>query len=321
LIKKLAQTILLSFFAFAISSITTAALANPQPLSTLAVNQTVLKTGSVLYSFSQSAHALKIPQTIINQYEHIFSRSLNFQHNIRPQDKFLVLYQQTAASKTQPAHNTLLLAQFIRNGHTTSAIHFSYPHQDGFYAPDGTNFHAKFLNAPLEYKYISSKFNPHRLDPITHHIQPHNGVDYAAHSSTPIHSVGNGKVIYRGWEHGYGNVVKIKYTPHIIALYAHLSHFTHLHYGEQVRENQIIGYVGMTGWATGPHLHFGWYIDGKPVNPMTRPIIHLAPVPTQYKTAFKQHRQQLLSQLDSLLNKCQHTQSRHPVCTQTTTSV
>ncbi len=320
MIKKLTRTAVLSLCIFSLNLLLKPALATTEQKISLASTNTILKTGTVLYSFSQSAHALNIPQKIINSYAQIFSRRINFQHNIRPDDKFLVLYQQTVTSNTKPAHNSILLAQFIRNGQTLTAIHFSYPQHAGFYAPDGTNFHAKFLNAPLQYKYISSKFNPHRLDPITHHIQPHNGVDYAAHSSTPIHSVGSGKVIYKGWEHGYGKVVKIKYTPSIMALYAHLSHFSHIHDGEHIRENQIIGYVGMTGWATGPHLHFGWYVNGKPINPMSRPIIHLTPVPAQYTAEFNRHQQKLLLQLNHLLNNCNKTKPGYQACTQTITS-
>jgi murein DD-endopeptidase MepM/ murein hydrolase activator NlpD len=317
------ETALISIASIAIGLLATPLCATPSKLMRLSEKpstQTTLKLGTVVYSFSQSAQQLHIPQSIINDYEKIFSRKINFQHNIRPNDKFLILYQQRLNKNSATERPHILLAQFIRGNHTNNAIQFDYPHHHGFYNLAGSNQAAQFLLAPLKYKYISSKFNPHRLDPITHHIQPHNGVDFAAHSGTPIHSVGDGKVIFNGWERGYGNVVKIRYTPSIMALYAHLSRFAHLHNGEHVHKNQVIGYVGMTGWATGPHLHFGWYVHHKPIDPMTRPISHLAPVPNQYKNSFEQANQTLFITLRQLLAHCQRQQPGYQSCTQTITS-
>ncbi|WP_167885011.1 M23 family metallopeptidase [Coxiella endosymbiont of Amblyomma americanum] len=132
-------------------------------------------------------------------------------------------------------------------------------------------YHAvHFLNAPLQhYKRISSYFSYHRYDPILRRIKPHLGIDFAASTGTPIQSIGEGKVIFIGYKGGYGKTIQICYDRRYLALYGHMLKFAKLHLFSWVHKGQVIGYVGESGWATGPHLHFGFYVHGIPKNWLT----------------------------------------------------
>ena len=267
-------------------------------------------------SFAATAHQLGMPPAIAEDYRRIFGRIINFQHNIRAGDRFIVLYE---TNKSLASHPVLLFAEFVRGHHIDSATRFVSAGTADFYDAVGANMRTHFLNAPLDYKYISSSFNLHRLDPITHRIQPHNGVDYAAPSGTPIHSIGDGKIIFEGWERGYGRVIKVRYSPHLVGLYAHLSHFAHTRNHQLVKRQQVIGYVGMTGWATGPHLHFGWYVDGHPVNPVTRRLFRYPSISNAALREFSQQRKHLLFVTNQLENQCPMDSKRSFTCTQATT--
>ena len=252
---------------------------------------TVLKTGFFTTTFTQVAEQAGLPRTITYEYLSLFSNLINFSHNTHPNDSFTVLY-----SVTQPTPH-LIAAELSQRHHHYQAVYYANTAHPGYYQPNGESITGRYLIAPLTYKYISSPYSLHRRDPITHRMQPHYGVDYAAHIGTPIHSVGYGRVIYKGWIHGYGNTVKIRYNRSTYGLYAHLSHFARIHDGQYVNKGAVIGFVGMTGWATGPHLHFGWYVHNKPTNPVLRPFVATYHIPPQQLRAFKHYYHTVLAQL------------------------
>jgi murein DD-endopeptidase MepM/ murein hydrolase activator NlpD len=251
----------------------------------------VFITGTIGKNFSNATLKYRIPHDISEQYQRIFSGSIDFNHNTLATDRFNIIYQ------SEKPHNAILFAQYIHAGHTYNAMPFNHRHQHGFYNLKGQSLGLEFLKSPLHYKYISSPFSLHRMDPILHRIRPHYGVDYAAPIGTPIHSVGNGRVLLRRWVHGFGNTVEVRYNSKDLGLYAHLSKFANIHDGELVKRGQIIGYVGMTGWATGPHLHFGWYVNNKPINPMLRQTYWLTPISNSSKLSFAKAKQQWLTTL------------------------
>jgi murein DD-endopeptidase MepM/ murein hydrolase activator NlpD len=257
------------------------------------VPHTALKSGHLPTTFTQVAQQESIPRPVIYAYLHLFSNVINFAHNVHPHDYFKILY---STKPQQTPH--ILAAEFQQRHHTYRAIYYPNTKHPGYYTTNGESLNGKYLIAPLTYKYISSPYSLHRKDPITHRIQPHYGVDYAAPTGTPIHSVGNGRIIYKGWINGYGNTVKIRYTPSTYGLYAHLSHFSRIHFDEKIKKGETIGYVGATGWATGPHLHFGWYVHNKPQNPVLRPFVPSNHIPLAQLPSFKTYCHTVLSQLD-----------------------
>ena len=248
-------------------------------------------------SLAAAAETQHIPAQILHQLEYIFKGTVNFSTQIRPNDKVEILYNEYFKNGLPYKPGEILLAELHLSHKTHGAVLFSFDHKHGYYTLSGHSVEPLFLRFPLHFKRISSRFSLHRLDPITHKIQPHFGVDLAAPTGTPIHSVGNGTIVFKGWETGYGNTIKIRYDKKYVALYAHMTRFAKVKRNEHVKKGQTIGYVGMTGWATGPHLHFGWYVNHVPVDPLKRKIMYNPPIPTFLRHAFTTTKNRLLTEL------------------------
>jgi murein DD-endopeptidase MepM/ murein hydrolase activator NlpD len=198
-------------------------------------------------------------------------------------------------------HTGHVVAATLHNqGRNLTAYEYKPSHSSGgFYTADGHSVDPLFLSFPLKFKRISSKFSLHRLDPVTHHFAAHVGIDLAAKSGTPIESLGIGRVAFVGWSHGYGKTIKINYGQHRVSLYGHLSRFERgLHVGQIVKQGDVVGYVGQTGWATGPHLHFGFYLRKKPVDWLTYKKPVAPPIHGTQLAQFHHYTQELKSQLD-----------------------
>jgi hypothetical protein len=140
----------------------------------------------------------------------------------------------------------------------------------GYYTPDGLPMRKAFLRAPVEFTRVSSVFNPHRMHPILNLIRGHMGTDYAAPTGTPVHAAGEGRVSFAGRRGGYGNALILAHSNSVSTLYGHMSRFArNMRVGAHVQQGEIIGYVGMTGLATGPHLHYEYLVNGVHKNPQT----------------------------------------------------
>ena len=150
----------------------------------------------------------------------------------------------------------------------------------GYYTPDGKPMRKAFLRAPVEFTRVSSVFNPHRLHPILNLIRGHMGTDYAAPIGTPVHAAGDGRVVFEGQRGGYGNAVMLSHGSNVSTLYGHMSRFAkNIHLGSPVRQGDVIGYVGMTGLATGPHLHYEYLVNGVHKDPQTVQLAGAEPLP------------------------------------------
>jgi murein DD-endopeptidase MepM/ murein hydrolase activator NlpD len=170
----------------------------------------------------------------------------------------------------------------------------------GYYRPDGTSVQRQFLKAPLSFRRISSQYTLARFHPILKVRRPHQGIDYAASKGTPVWAIGDGKVTYRGWKGGFGNIVTLRHSNGIESHYAHLSRFaSSLRVGQWVSQKQVVGYVGSTGLSTGPHLCFRMTRNGKYVNPasLITPVGG-EPIPNQLAGRFEQKRDELFAALD-----------------------
>ena len=205
----------------------------------------------------------------------IFAWDLDFSRGVQPGDQYGILYERTFAPQGQGQERSLgpgriLAAQYRGAGGEFAAVYFeTEPGEGGYYRPDGTSVQGAFLAAPLNFSRITSSFSYARFHPILHRTRPHMGVDYAAPVGTPIWAVANGVVSYVGWMNGYGRIVKIQHADGYETYYTHMSRFANdLHVGQEVRQKQVIGFVGASGLATGPHVCFRITKDGQYVDPL-----------------------------------------------------
>jgi murein DD-endopeptidase MepM/ murein hydrolase activator NlpD len=230
----------------------------------------------------------------------IFGWDVDFALDIRKGDRFALLFEEHYLDGDKLRDGKILAAEFTSRGDTYRAVLFTDPQGNSqYYSPDGKSMRKAFLRSPVDFRRISSKFQPERYHPVLGKKRPHRGVDYAAKTGTPIKAAGDGKVIFRGRKGGYGNTVVLQHGGNITTLYAHMSKFRRgVSSGSRVKQGQIIGYVGATGLATGPHLHYEFRINGSHRNPLTVKLPDAEPIPAKYKGEFMQQSRQLLAQLD-----------------------
>lgn len=229
----------------------------------------------------------------------LFAWDVDFAHDIQSGDSFTVLYQKIQRAGHAVVDGPILAAEFKTGGHDYKIVRFTDPNgTTGYYTPDGKSIRKALMRAPVSYSRISSGFSLHRKHPILGYSRAHQGVDYAAPTGTPIHAAGDGRVVFVGLKGGYGKCMVIDHGGGYATLYGHMSRFKKgMHAGLHVAQEQVIGFVGMTGLATGPHLHFEVHVNGVPHNPRTVTLPNVAPVTTQYLADFDQSSKGLLAQL------------------------
>jgi len=259
-----------------------------------------LASGRIHHSLYRAATRAGLASRQIAQLARIFRWHINFSRELRPGDRFRVVYRQPFVGDHPLQPGRIVAVRLQVDGKTHRAFWFQPDdgHGGAYYDARGRNLAQGILRAPLHYKYISSGFSYHRLNPVTHVVEPHYGVDYAARIGTPVHAAANGRVHCAHRVRGYGRLVVINSFGHYQTYYAHLHRYAKgLHEGEWVHQGQLIGYVGESGETTGPHLHFGIRKDRRWVNPRTASIPSGPPVPHNRLAAFHQHIQPLLADL------------------------
>src|SRR3984957_7577543 len=223
----------------------------------------------------QEAEAADISDIMALKLANVFAWDIDFVLDIREGDRFTAVYEQIYQDGKYLRDGELLAAEFVNDGKLYRAVRFVA--EDGsvsYYTPDGQPMRKAFLRAPVEFTRVSSVFNPHRLHPILNLIRGHMGTDYAAPTGTPVHAAGDGRVSFEGRRGGYGNAVVLAHSNSVSTLYGHMSRFAkNLRVGAHVQQGQVIGYVGMTGLATGPHLHYEYLVNGVHKDPQT---VHLS---------------------------------------------
>ena len=221
--------------------------------------------------------------------EEVFAWQIDFARDLRRGDRYRILYQRSVRPDGTAREGRVLGVEFTVNNRDYHAYHFAA--EDGthdYFDRSGESLRRAFLRAPVEYRRVSSVFTNNRLHPITGQNRPHQGVDYAAPTGTPIRAAGDGTILRAGRRGGYGNLIDIRHTRGYMTRYAHLNGFASgISPGVRVRQGDIIGYVGMTGLATGPHLHYEFHANGRAVDPRTAiPDLTGDPIPEQHRTAF-----------------------------------
>jgi murein DD-endopeptidase MepM/ murein hydrolase activator NlpD len=229
----------------------------------------------------------------------IFGYDIDFVLDIRPGDTFTVTYTEVLQDGKYLQDGPVLAARFVNQGREYLAVRYVGASGNAdYYSPQGRSLHKAFLRAPLEFTRVSSPFNLHRLHPILNTIRAHKGVDYAAPIGTPVRAASDGRVLFAGRRGGYGNLVELDHSRGITTVYGHLSRFSAgLHAGQHVTQGQVIAFVGMTGLATGPHLHYEYRVNGVFKNPQTIKFPEALPIEGPQRADFLAKTAPLLASL------------------------
>lgn len=255
-----------------------------------------MKSSVVRSSLFAASDAAGIPDAIAMQLADVFSGDVDFYRDLRQGDRFTVVYEMQMLRGRPVRAGRLLAAEFVNQGRTLRAIHY----QTSYYTPDGKSLRKAFLRYPLEFSRVSSGFGMRR-HPIRGGWRAHKGIDYAAPTGTRVRATADGLVEYAGRKGGYGNVVILRHNGQYSTLYGHLSRIT-VRRGARVAQNDTIGLVGATGWATGPHLHYEFRIAGQARNPLAIAMPAAQPVPREQLPAFDAVAEPLVARLDLAAN-------------------
>ena len=251
-------------------------------------------------SLFQAAGAADISDTVALKLANVFAWDIDFVLDIREGDRFTAVYEQVFQNGKYLRDGEVLAAEFVNNGKVYRAVRFVTDGHAGYYTPAGAAMRKAFLRAPLEFTRVSSAFNPHRHHPILNLIRGHMGTDYAAPIGTPVHAAGDGHVSFAGQRGGYGNAIVLTHGANVSTLYGHMSRFArNMHVGTRVQQGEVIGYVGMTGLATGPHLHYEYLTGGVHRNPQTVQLPGAEPLRAQDLQRFRDMAAPLLAGLSA----------------------
>ncbi len=261
--------------------------------------RTRFASGEINSSLFLAAQRAGLPDKITMEMADIFGWDIDFALDIRAGDHFSVLYEELYRDGEKIRSGNILGAEFTTRGKTYVAIRYTNPEgHSGYYSPDGRLMRKAFRRTPVEFSRISSRFGK-RFHPILNRMRAHKGVDYAAPTGTPIRATSDGKVIHKGRKGGYGKTVILKHGKRYSTLYAHMSRYGKgLRKGQQVKQGQIIGYVGQSGSATGPHLHYEFRIDGVHRNPLTVKLPRALPIEKKYRQDFEAVAEKMLARLE-----------------------
>tara|TARA_B100001142_G_scaffold74269_2_gene74942 strand:+ start:1513 stop:2823 length:1311 start_codon:yes stop_codon:yes gene_type:complete len=255
--------------------------------------------GNIKTSLFESAIENGLSEKLIMNLTEILAWDIDFVYDIRIDDDFYVLFEEIWQDDKYVTDGNIIALEFNNNGRKFQAIR--YTNENGvpnYFTPDGNNMSKAFIRAPLDFTRVSSNFNPNRKHPILNTIRAHRGVDYAAPKGTKIKASGDGKIIFRGVKSGYGNVIILQHGDNITTLYAHMSGFNSaFKLGDRVRQNQVIGYVGSSGLATAPHLHYEYRVNGVHKNPRTVKLPQAQPIKKKYVNDFLIQSKSIMSEL------------------------
>jgi murein DD-endopeptidase MepM/ murein hydrolase activator NlpD len=263
-----------------------------------------MRTGEIKSTLYAATDAAGLSDPVANQMAEIFGGDIDFHHDLRKGDRFTVVYEMTYSNGEAIRSGRILAAEFINQGHIYSTVYFQTDSSHGdYYTQDGKSMHKAFLRSPLEFSRVSSGFSLSRLHPVLNTWRAHKGVDYAAPTGTKVKVTADGVVALVGKQGGYGNVIMVNHQGKYTTVYGHLSHFAAgLHRGQRVSQGEVIGYVGMTGLATGPHLHYEFKIDGTQRDPLRVALPDAAPISAAQKSAFLESTRELNERLAMLRN-------------------
>ncbi|MGI9331569.1 MAG: OapA family protein [Gammaproteobacteria bacterium] len=262
---------------------------------------TATASGTLESSLYEAGQRAGITDRLIMGMVEIFGWDVDFALDIRAGDSFTVVYEELLKDGTKVREGEILAAEFVNRGRVIRAVRYEDPKgRVAYFSDDGLSMRKAFLRTPVKFARISSRFNLKRRHPILHKIRAHRGVDYAASRGTSIKATGDGKVIFAGTKRGYGKTVIIQHGAEYTTLYGHMHRIGKgIKRGRRVEQGQIIGGVGSTGLATGPHLHYEFRVRGIHKDPLKVKLPKALPIAKEYKGHFKSNTREVLAQLEN----------------------
>jgi murein DD-endopeptidase MepM/ murein hydrolase activator NlpD len=256
-------------------------------------------TATIRGSLYATAQRMAIPSKLIRQMTEIFNWEINFAKDIRTGDQFSILYNAFYVDDKWVSTGDILAVSYTNRGTVHQAVrHVNASGESDYFTPKGVSLKKAFSRYPIKFSHISSTFSLSRKHPILHYSRPHKGVDLAAPIGTPIQATGDGIIQILGHQNDYGNMIKIVHNKTYSSIYGHLLKFQKgLSKGDHVKRGQIIGYVGQTGLATGPHCHYEFHVHQSPKNPTTIELPRADPISSRELASFKANANVLLARL------------------------
>ena len=270
----------------------------PLPLE----RQLVMGSGEIRSSLFAATDAANMPDAVATQMADVFSTDIDFHRDLKRGDRFAVVYEAFYDKGELVKTGHIMAAEFVNNGKAYRAVYFQDKAGHGdYYTPEGKNLRKAFLRSPLEFSRITSGFTLARFHPILKEWRAHKGIDYAAPMGTKVKATADASVEFVGQQHGYGNVIMLQHQGKYETVYGHLSAFAKgLHQGQHVAQGDVIGYVGMTGLATGPHLHYEFRVAGVQRDPLSIELPTAFPIAADQKGEFARVTQSLMARLELL---------------------
>ena len=247
-----------------------------------------VRANEIRTSLFTAADAVGLPDAVTTQLADIFAGDIDFHHDLRRGDRFTVVYETRRIDGEATGTGKIVAAEFVNKGVSYRAFWWrARDGAEGYYGEDGRSARKAFLRSPVEETRVTSGFSLARFHPFLQNWHAHKGVDFAAPAGTPVRAAGSGKVIVAAEQGGYGNVVMLQHGAAYSTVYAHLSRFAPgIKQGAHVAQGEVIGYVGQTGWATGPHLHYEFRIDNVQKDPLTVALPNAQPVPDDQRSVY-----------------------------------
>jgi len=243
--------------------------------------------GRITSSLFKTLNDLGASDQVALQLAEVFRYDIDFAQELQPGDSFSMVLEKVWRDGQFLKDGEIVAAEFVNNGHVYRAVRYTLP--DGhheYYTPEGKSLRKAFLLAPVQFSRISSGFGL-RWHPVLNRMRAHKGIDYAAPTGTPVRAAGDGRVEFRGTQGGYGNVVMVTHPGGVETVYGHLSHFApSLFVGKRVKQGELVGFVGMTGLATGPHLHYEYRVGGVHRNPASIKTLPAEPISPALRADF-----------------------------------
>jgi len=245
-----------------------------------------------------------IPDSVLMDVVYINGWDIDFTHDIRSGDSFSLIYEEILVDGEKVLDGNVLITEFNNQGKKITSIRFDLTNgKSEYFSNEGINVKKAFLRSPVKLSYISSKYNLRRKHPVLHTIRAHKGVDYAASKGSPVRATGDGTISFAQYNGGCGNEIKIKHSEDYTTRYCHLDKYnSRTKVGRKVKQGQTIGYVGSTGLATGPHLHYEFHVNGKHTDPLRVKFPNATPIRSSEKIKFNQVAFNLTSQLNNYKN-------------------
>jgi len=272
------------------------------------VTHTTETSGTIKSSLFLAGKQAGLSDAMVMNLANLFGWDIDFVLDIREGDRFYLVYEKIYRDGEFLRDGEIVGATFINQGEKFQAVRFETDGRNQYFAPDGRNMRKAFLRAPLNFSYISSNFNPKRYHPILKQIRAHNGIDYRAPTGTPVFTAGDGKVIRSAYSKYNGHHVFVQHANSIVTKYLHFSKRA-VKEGQRVKQGQVIGYVGSTGLAQAPHLHYEFLLNGVHRNPRTISLPKADPLPADQLAEFRQITSPVLSMLSRLESSSAYTVS------------